>query len=360
MSKPASAAAAPNYRGLPPEELFFGGTRAMQDLREKVEKFADTTIPVLIRGESGTGKELMAQFIHRKSAFRAGPFVKVTCPAIPGTPIESELFNNEKHGLTGAHPAPPDIVKRAAGGTLFLDEIGDLDKGLQGKLLKLLQDGQLAASEGREFKPFEVRIICAASNNLERDINCGAFRPDLFYRVNVVSVDLLPLRERKSDIPSLVDYFLRVYCARFQSRVEPISAKTLRLFENFSWPGNIRELENLIKRYVILGSEGEMQGLLEESEARAADAMARGRASMSLKAITRQASRDLEREIILQVLAENRWNRRQTARILNISYRALLYKLKDACAVTPRAVANEVSSTFKHRDKDVNRSKLTN
>ena len=338
MSKPASGVTAANYRGLPPEDVFFGNTRAMQELREKVEKLADTTIPVLIRGESGTGKELMARYIHRKSAFRAGPFVKITCPAIPGTPIENELFGNEKYGLTGAPPGPPGIVKRAAGGTLFLDEIGDLDKGLQGKLLTLLQDGQLAASEGREFKPFDVRVICAASSNLEQKINSGAFRPDLFYRVNVVSVDLPPLRERRSDIRILVDYFLRLYCAKFQCRVEPISTKTMRLFENFSWPGNIRELENVIKRYVILGSEGEMRASLEESETRAADSMTRGGASMSLKAITKQASRDLEREIILQVLAENRWNRRQTARILNISYRALLYKLKDACAVVPRPV----------------------
>lgn len=346
MPRAASVLAAPNDRGLPPEDVLFGTTRAMQEIREKVEKFAGTTVPVLVRGESGTGKELIAQLIHRKSAFRAGPFVKVTCPAIPGTPLENELFSQEKQSLINQSPAPPDIAKRAAGGTLFLDEIGDLDKGLQAKLLKLLQDGQLAAAEGRDFKPYEVRVICAASNNLEQEINKGAFRPDLFYRVNVAGIDLPPLRERKADIPSLAEYFLRVYSQKFQCAAEAISPKTMRLFEQFSWPGNIRELENLIKRYVILGSETELHTLLEDTSPRAVASATSQGSTMSLKKITKQASRDLEREIILQALADNHWNRRQTARTLDISYRALLYKLKDACVVAPRVAAGRAADSI--------------
>ena len=346
MPRSARVLGAINDRDLPPEKVLFGNTRAMQEIREKIEKFAGTTVPVLIRGESGTGKQLIAELIHQKSAFRSGPFVKITCPAIPGTLLESELFSQDTQSLISVSPAPPDIARRAAGGTLFLDEIGDLDKGLQGKLLKLLQDGQLAAAEGRDFKPYEVRIICAASRNLEQDISNGAFRPDLFYRVNVASIDLPPLRERRSDIQDLTRYFLQLYQQKFQCKVEPISAKTLRLFEDFSWPGNIRELENLIKRYVILGSEAELQGLLEDRHQRLANLPLSKGAPMSLKKITKQASRDLEREIILQVLAENRWNRRQTARTLDISYRALLYKLKEACTVVPRVSRGRDDNTL--------------
>lgn len=333
MPKEASVLIGPPQRTLPPEDVLFGTTRAMQAVREKVEKLAAATVPVLIRGEGGAGKELIAQLIHRKSAFRSGPFVTVTCPAIPGTALETELFGEKTSSTTGAAPPPSVIAKRAAGGTLFFDEIGDLEKGLQGKLLNLLQEGQLAGGGGRVVKPSDVRIICSASNNLEEDIRNGAFRPDLFYRVNVASIELPPLRERTADLQILIDYFMRLYSEKFQCTAEPIPSTTLRLFESFCWPGNIRELENLIKRYVILGSESE---LVEPPGSRSVGFTAPKRVSMPLKQITKQASRDLEREIILQVLAENHWNRRKAARMLEISYRALLYKLKNACLTGPR------------------------
>ena len=332
MPREASAVAILTSRAIPPEDVLFGSTRAMQGVRERVEKLAATTVPVLIRGEGGTGKALIAQLIHRKSGFRSGPFVTVTCPAIPGTALETELFGERTSSLNGAPPAPTVIAKRAAGGTLFLDEIGDLEKGLQGKLLNVIQEGQLVSGDGRDVKPHNVRIICSASNNLEHDMRSGAFRPDLFYRVNVASVELPPLRERIADLQILVDYFMRMYSEKFRCAADPIPAKTLRLFESFSWPGNIRELENLIKRYVILGSESE---LLDSSVGFTPPK----RTSMPLKQITKQASQDLEREIILQVLAENHWNRRQAARMLEISYRALLYKLKNACVTAPRVPA---------------------
>lgn len=332
MPREASLMASPASRAVPPQDVLFGSTRAMQGVREKVEKLAATTVPVLIRGEGGTGKALIAEMIHRKSAFRSGPLVTVTCPAIPGTALETELFGEKKSSPIGAPPEPSAIAKRAAGGTLFLDEIGDLEKGLQGKLLNLLQEGQLISGDGRDVKPYNVRIICSASSNLENDIRSGAFRPDLFYRVNVASIELPPLRERTSDLPVLIDYFMRMYSEKFRCTADPIPAKTMRLFESFSWPGNIRELENLIKRYVILGSESE---LLDSSGSRSVGFTPPKRASMPLKQITKQASRDLEREIILQVLAENHWNRRQAARMLEISYRALLYKLKNACVSAP-------------------------
>lgn len=331
MPREASLLASTEGAAYPPDDVLFGSTRAMQAVRGKVEKLAATTVPILIRGEGGTGKELIAQLIHRKSAFRQGPFVTVRCPAIPGTALETELFGEKKSSPIAATPAASAIAKRAAGGTLFLDEIGDLEKTLQGKLLNLLQEG-LASGDSRDGKASGVRIICSASNNLEQAIRNGAFRPDLFYRVNVASIELPPLRERASDLRTLVDYFIRRYSEKFQCTPDPIPAKTLRLFESFSWPGNIRELENLIKRYVILGTESE---LVDTSGSRIVGFTPPKRASMPLKQITKQASRDLEREIILQVLAENHWNRRQAARMLEISYRALLYKLKNACVTDP-------------------------
>jgi two-component system, NtrC family, response regulator AtoC len=336
MANATSVLAAASYRDMPPDQVVFGNTRKMKELREKLDKLARTNIPVLIRGESGTGKEIIAQLIHRMSLREAGPFVKVTCSAIPGMPLESELFGYKKDALAGTMRARPEIVERAVQGTLFLDEIGDLSKGLQANLLQLLQDGQFSPIEGQEVDHVDVRMICATNRNLEEAIKSGSFRPDLFYRINVASIDLPPLRERKSDIQNLVEYFLDRYRKKFNCVVRPISPETLRSFEELSWPGNIRELENLIKRYVILGSESAICDGLTEPVTRTLGQTHSADGRFSLKKITKQASRQLEREIILQVLAENSWNRRRTARVLNISYRALLYKMKDAGVVNAR------------------------
>jgi two-component system, NtrC family, response regulator AtoC len=333
MANAASVLAAPSYRDMPPDHIVFGNTRKMKELRENLNKLARTNISVLIRGESGTGKEIIAQLIHRKSLREAGPFVKVTCSAISGTPIEGELFGNEKNGFTGDDDAKPEIVQHAARGTLFLDEIGDLSKALQAKLLQLLQDRQFSPMEDVEVDHVDMRMVCATNRNLEEEIKSGTFRPDLFYRLNVASLDLPPLRERRADIPILVQYFLERYREKFNCMVRTISSATLQSFEEFSWPGNIRQLENLIKRYVILGSESAIYDGLADSVARTLGEANPDEGRLSLKRITKQASRELEREIILQALEENRWNRRKTARALKISYRALLYKMKDAGVV---------------------------
>ena len=240
---------------LPPDFVIFGCSDAMQDVRLKIDRIASTAVPVLIRGESGTGKEIIAKLLHQRSSRKQGPFVKINCPAIPGTLLESELFGYEKGAFTGADGRKLGLVELAHGGTLFLDEIAELDFGLQSKLLQLLQDGQFYCIGGQREKQVEVRFICATNRHLEREIEAGKFRQDLFYRIKVVSLSLPALRYRQADISMLVEHFLRSYSQQFGRNPRPLSAKTMLALQRYSWPGNIRELENLIKSYVILDSE---------------------------------------------------------------------------------------------------------
>lgn len=302
----------------------------MQTVRQRIEKVASANVPVLIRGESGTGKEILAKLVHCLSPWDDGPFVKVNCPAIPGTLLESELFGYEKGAFTGAYGTKPGRVELAHRGTLFLDEIAELDPGLQAKLLQLLQDGQFCRIGAQEDTRVEVRVVCATSRELEREIEAGTFRQDLFYRINVVSMRLPALRERCLDIPDLVDYFLGLYSEKYECPSRPVSARLMQLLQRHEWPGNIRELENLIKRYVILGSEDTIvSDLLSREHADFRPAVGADE-SISLKAATRRAVREVERKMILKTLQANHWNRKQAARALNISYRALLYKIKEA------------------------------
>ena len=316
--------------GLPPEEVIFGQSEVMQAIRQRVEKVAAANIPVLIQGESGTGKELIARLIHVHSPWASGPLVKVNCPAIPGTLLESELFGYEKGAFTGANGSKPGRVEMAHRGTLFLDEISELEPGLQAKLLQLLQDGQFCRIGAQEDKRVEVRVVCATNRTLEHEIESGTFRADLFYRINVVNLRLPRLRERSHDIPMLVDYFLQYYNEKYNCRAQGPSSQTLSLLERYHWPGNIRELENLIKRYVILGSEETITNeLLTHRQEHFDPEIPTTDAPIALKKVTRQAVRELERRIIFKVLQANNWNRKKTARSLCISYRALLYKIRD-------------------------------
>jgi two-component system response regulator AtoC len=326
MTNAASVRVVASDRDLPPEQVVFGIAH-MKELREKVDQFAQTEAPVLIRGEIGTGKRTIAQLIHLKSSRRTGPFVKVTCSTVAGPDSETELFGR----LEGAD-SRPEVIMLAAHGTLFLDEIGDLSKGSQAKLPQWFPEAQGKTMKQQAGHALDVRLVCATRRNLEEAVERGAFSSDLYWRIRHCSIEVPPLRERKADIPILVDYFLERYKKKFNSSVKPLSAPTLRKLEERSWPGNIGELENLIRRYVILGSESVMCDSLAELMALAVTQLNSAGGKLSLKRITRQASRELERQIILQVLGENRGNRRQTAKALNISYRALLYKLKEAAA----------------------------
>ncbi len=315
---------------LPPPDLIFGCAKAMQAVRQKVEKVAAANVPVLIQGENGTGKEIIAKLIHYKSPWQRGPFVKVNCPAIPATLLESELFGYEKGAFTGASAPKPGRVELAHLGTLFLDEIAELDPALQAKLLHLLQDGKFCRIGAREDKQIEVRIVCATNRDLVQEIEAGNFRRDLFYRINVVGVYLPPLRERSEDIPALVHYWLHYLSEKYDCPTRPLSNQMIQLLQTYDWPGNIRQLENLMKRYVILGSE---EAIISElgSPSRTRDELEiSADGSFSLKEVTRQAVRKLEREVILRILREHHWNRKKTARALDISYRALLYKIKEA------------------------------
>src|SRR6476660_410321 len=240
---------------IPPESIVFGHSDAMQALRARMDKVAAANVPVLIQGESGTGKDIIARMIHVRSPWKTGPYVKVNCPAIPGTLLESELFGYEKGAFTGAYGMKPGRVEMAHRGTLFLDEISELDLALQSKLLQLLQDGQFCRIGAQEDKKVEVRVVCATNRHLETEIENGTFREDLFYRINVVNLQLPPLRERRGDIDDLVNYFLDYYNRKYNCRARVLSSETMGVLQKYHWPGNIRELENLVKRYVILGNE---------------------------------------------------------------------------------------------------------
>lgn len=314
----------------PPEESVFGCSEAMRAVRQKVEKVAGTNVPILINGESGTGKEVLARLIHRRSACGSGPFVKVNCAAIPGTLLESELFGYQKGAFTGAYNSKPGRVEMAHRGTLFLDEIAELDPGLQAKLLQLLQDGQFCRIGDQEDKRVEARVICATNRQLEKEIAEGTFRQDLFYRINVISVVMPPLRERREDVPVLLNHFLEYFNQRFQRHAPPLSREAVQLFQNRDWPGNIRELENSVARYVILGSEEAFCNELRDRRPLPVNYEVAEDGSIPLKRIAKEAIREMERTLILRVLQANHWNRRKTAETLKISYRALLYKIRQA------------------------------
>src|ERR1700730_4961321 len=314
----------------------------MRVVRQKVEKVGGANVRVLIRGESGTGKEVIARIIHARSPWGSGPFVKVNCPAIPGTLVESELFGYQQGAFTGASSTKPGRVEMARHGTLFLDEIAELEPGLQAKLLQLLQDGQFCPVGGQEDKHIEARVVCATNRNLEEEIRKGSFRQDLFYRINVVSIHMPTLRERAADIPLMCDSLRQIFSERFDRATRPFSMRKLEMLQRYHWPGNIRELENLIKRYVILGSEDVIT--LEATESNVlSDSPVLSGSVLSLKKVTREAMRELEGKIIVKALQAHNWNRRRAASALEISYRALLYKHKEA-GLPARRGRKDVSS----------------
>src|ERR1700692_1518927 len=299
---------------IPPEAVVFGQSEVMQALRSRLDKVASANVPVLIHGESGTGKDIIARLVHSRSPWKSGPFVKVNCPAIPGTLLESELFGYERGAFTGAYGSKPGRVELAHRGTLFLDEIAERDLGLQSKLLQLLQDGQFCRIGAQEDKKVEVRVVCATNRVLEVEIESGTFRQDLFYRINVVNLQMPPLRERRGDIPDLVAYFLEYYNRKYNCRARTLSGELITSLQKYHWPGNIRELENLIKRYVILGNEEVISSALVSHHQEYTVPEINYDGPIALKTITRQATRELERKVILKVLQAHHWNRKKAAR----------------------------------------------
>ncbi len=329
----ARLALVPNALELPPDQVYFGPSPAMQLVRQRIDRAAGLNVPILILGESGTGKEVLARLIHERSPWKNGPFIKVNCPAIPGTLIESELFGFQKGAFTGAHAAKPGRMEMAQGGSLFLDEIAEIDSNLQAKLLHVLQDGHFTRIGDQEERRLDARVICATNRVLKREIESGGFRADLFYRINVITITLPSLRDRRDDIPYLVEYLRVQFNRKFKHDAPAVSREVLQLLQQRDWPGNIRELENCVARYVILGSEEAFHSEQDSSSAKKGVHISyelNEDGNIPLKWIAQQVTRRMEHDVILKVLQANHWNRRRTAEILKISYRALLYKVRQA------------------------------
>jgi two-component system response regulator AtoC len=309
----------------------------MGEVKQRALKISTTNVPVLLTGEGGTGKEVLARWIHANSPYANGEFVKVNCAAIPGSLLESELFGHEKGAFTGATASKPGRVEAAHHGTLFLDEIADLDSGLQSKLLHFLQDGFFSRLGDSVERTVETRVICATGRKLEAEIDAGRFRADLYYRINVVKIGLPRLADRIEDIPALAGYFRQLYSKQFEKECDPFAPDLLNYFQNLSWQGNLRELSNCVARYIVIGPDSLLQP--EALRARPA-AVSRNGASadpVSLKKIAKEAIREMERKAIIEALRANHWNRRKAAQELKISYRSLIYKIRDAGLIGRRS-----------------------
>jgi two-component system, NtrC family, response regulator AtoC len=315
---------------LPPDEVVFGWSAKMMELRERAAKVCRTNVPVILQGEGGTGKEVLARWIHKNSSYCNGQFVKVNCAAIPGTLMESELFGYGKGAFTGAHAMKPGRVEQAHEGTLFLDEITELDLGLQSKLLHFLQDGHFSRIGEETERVVETRLICATNKDLEQETASGRFRADLYYRINVLRLRLPCLRERGEDIPVLAEYFLALFQKKFEKEAKPLNKGMVKYLQNLDWPGNIRELSNGIARYVVIGPEASItqEPTVRQANSTLGNQVAGG--TIPLKQIAREAIREREKSYILEALQANQWNRRRTAKALKISYRALIYKIRNA------------------------------
>src|SRR5215471_6637273 len=248
MVKATTKPARVDGNALPPEDIVFGISPVMRDVRQRALKICRTNVPVLIAGDGGTGKEVLARWIHANSAFSTGEFVKVNCAAIPASLLESELFGHEKGAFTGAHIARPGRVERAHQGTLFLDEIADLDSALQSKLLHFLQDGYFSRLGDRAERMVETRVVCTTSRRLDDEIAAGRFRADLYYRINVLKIEMPRLVERREDVPYLAEYFRQLHMQQFNKECEPFGPELTGYLQNLTWPGNLRELSNCIAR----------------------------------------------------------------------------------------------------------------
>ena len=314
--------------------IFFG--EKMDRIREVIDQVASTDVTVLIQGESGVGKEIVARTLHLHSPRRDKPFIKVNCAALPEELLESELFGYEKGAFTGAYRQKPGKFELAHNGTMFLDEIGDISPALQAKLLQVLQDGEFSRLGGKTDIRVDVRVLVATNKDLEEAVRDGRFREDFYYRLNVVNIFVPPLRERKQEIPVFVNHFLDIYGEKYDKRISSPSPKLMKMFTQHPWSGNIRELENMIKRLVLLGDEA---AIIEElsSEVKRKKVLQKSSPQLQnsfppilpLKEVSRRAAMQAEREAILKVLGQTNWNRKRAAKLLNVSYKAILYKIKE-------------------------------
>jgi DNA-binding NtrC family response regulator len=311
---------------LPSETVIFGSTPAMCEVRSKIARVLDTDFPVLLEGERGTGKDLVARYLHARSSRREGPFVKLSCAAIPQRLLESELLGAEEASAHGKNEVKAGMIEIAEGGTLFLDEVAEMGSILQRKLLHLLWDGRYFRAGSREEKQANARIICATNINLATAVKKGTFRKDLFNQMDVMCFRLSALRNRRADIPQLWEFFAEKLARKFGKSAPKLTPAVLHVLEQWDWPGNLCELENCIARVMILGDDlaiGEGFRRRKTFAARDGKVQRGGR----LKAASRQTAAEA---MILQVLQANRWNQRKATEELKRGYRSLLYRLRKA------------------------------
>ena len=310
---------------LPREEVIFGSTPAMREVRGRIDRVLCCDLPVLLQGERGTGKDLVARFLHAKSNRRRGPFVKLSCASLPQRLLEAELLGCEAGTASSSNEIKPGLLEIAEGGTLFLDEVGEVGLALQRKLLFLLREGRYFRVGGREERQAKVRIVCATNVQLTAAVKKGAFRQDLFDHIDVMRFDLLPLRERKEDIPQLWEFFAGKLAKKFGETAPRLTPAVLRVLDQWEWPGNLLELESCIARIMILGDE---EGICEQLRRQAAFVSAgdggAGKGNI-VKSILQGAAPEAA---ILQVLQAYRYGQRKTNEELKRSYRPPLYRLK--------------------------------
>jgi two-component system response regulator AtoC len=320
------------------------GSEAMQRIKTVLEQVAETDVTVLIHGESGVGKEIVARASHEISPRADEPFVKVNCAALPDELLESELFGYEKGAFTGAASRKQGKFETAHKGTIFLDEIAEMSPPLQAKLLQVLQDSEFTRLGSNKEVRVDVRVVCATNQRLDEMVREKTFREDLFFRLNVVNVAIPPLRERREEIPQLAEHFLGRFRVRYGKPPIELSDRLMRAFQEYPFPGNVRELENMIKRIVVLESENSI--LAELSRPPAGTQRERSRlldwieeveetaGEIPLREVGRRAALEAERETIGRVLHHTNWNRKQAARILGVSYKTLLQKIR-GCGLEP-------------------------
>ncbi|HYQ48370.1 MAG TPA: sigma-54 dependent transcriptional regulator [Thermodesulfovibrionales bacterium] len=308
-----------------------GRSRAITEVAQNVQKVAPARTTVLLLGESGTGKELFARAIHHLSSRKEYPFVPINCAAIPRELLETELFGHEKGSFTGAEARKVGKFELADKGTIFLDEIAEMDMSLQAKILRVIQEGEIERVGGERAISIDVRIVAASNKDLEKAVQEKSFREDLFYRLNVFPIVIPPLRDRKEDIPLLVEYFMTKYCRELKTSVKTVSAEALAALMSYPWKGNVRELENCIERAIILSDMDEIQEdhiVLNRKMAMEATLRSLPMGG-ALEDVAREAVRIAETERIGKALKETRGNKSRAAELLQVSYKTLLTKIKD-------------------------------
>ncbi len=334
------------------ETPLIGTSESIEKIRELIKYVADTDLNVLITGESGVGKEVVAHHLCYESKRKGKPFIKVNCATLPEGLLESELFGFERGAFTGADRKRRGKFELAHKGIIFLDEIGDMSPSLQSKLLHVIQSGEFAPLGSETEVRSDVWVIAATNQELEKKVKEGLFREDLYYRLNTIRIDIPPLRNRPEDIPPLIDYYIEEYSSEFDGkRISKPDSKVIEKLKAYSWPGNVRELQNILSRFRVFGNWGEIVNdinfvsrFVEISKlgeqffmnSSIVDALldfkgenSLDHASFSLKTITKKATDMVEKEVISSVLDITDWNRTKTSKILNVSYRTILYKISD-------------------------------